>query len=88
MATTTLTSKGQITLPKAVRERLSLREGDRLRVSVDAVGRMTLERELRPSLDGLCGLLASLAKARPVSVAEMRTAVRRRACERHLRAPK
>ena len=31
---TTLTSKGQLVIPKAVRERLQLRSGDVLRVSV------------------------------------------------------
>jgi AbrB family looped-hinge helix DNA binding protein len=86
MATTTLTSKGQITLPKAVRERLSLREGDRLRVSVGRGGRMTLERESRPPLEAVCGLLGALAAARPVSVAKMREAVRRRARHKHSRA--
>jgi AbrB family looped-hinge helix DNA binding protein len=37
-----LKQRGQITLPKAVRERLNLREGDLLRVSVED-GRMILE---------------------------------------------
>jgi AbrB family looped-hinge helix DNA binding protein len=78
MATTTLTSKGQITLPKAVRERLSLKEGARLRVAVDRHGLVTLERELQPPVAGVCGLLRELAPERPVSLAEMRLAVRRR----------
>lgn len=83
MATTTLTSKGQITLPKAIRERLALKQGDRLRVAVDSDGRMTLTREQRPTVDSVCGLLRRLAKKRPVSLAEMRTALRQRAKRKH-----
>lgn len=79
MGTTTLTSKGQITLPKAVRDRLALKEGDRLRVAVRKDGRMTLERDERPPIDAIYGLLRRLAGRRPASILEMRAAVRRRA---------
>ena len=83
MGTATLTSKGQITLPKAVRDRLALTQGDRLRVAVDADGRVTLERERQPQVEELYGLLRRLAGRRPASVAEMRAAVRRRAKRKH-----
>jgi AbrB family looped-hinge helix DNA binding protein len=36
----TVTSKGQITLPKSLRERLGLRRGSRIRFRVDAHGRL------------------------------------------------
>jgi antitoxin PrlF len=36
----TVTSKGQITLPKALRERLGLRRGSRLRFRIDERGRL------------------------------------------------
>jgi AbrB family looped-hinge helix DNA binding protein len=85
MSTTTLTSKGQITLPKAVRDRLALTQGDRLRVGVDANGRVTLEREREPPVEALYGLLRRLARRRPASLAEMRAAVRRRARRKHSR---
>ncbi len=78
----TLTSKGQLTLPKAVRDQLALKQGDRLRVAVARNGRLTLERAEPAGLDGIVGLLSHLAPPRPVSVAEMRAAVRRRARER------
>lgn len=83
MATITLTSKGQITLPKAIRERLALKQGDRLRVAVDSEGRMTLAPEQQPPIDSVYGLLRRLAKKRPVSLAEMRTALRQRAKKKH-----
>lgn len=82
MGTTTLTSKGQITLPKAIRERLALQQGERLRVMTDSHGRMILAREQPRPIDSLYGMLGRLAK-RPVSLTEMRTALRRRAKRKH-----
>lgn len=38
MATATLTSKGQLTVPKKVRERLHLQEGDRVDFVMDEKG--------------------------------------------------
>jgi AbrB family looped-hinge helix DNA binding protein len=83
VSSTTLTSKGQITLPKAVRDRLDLREGDRLRVAVGTDGRVTLERERQPPTGDVYGLLRRLAGRRPASVARMRAAVRQRAGRKH-----
>lgn len=79
MSSTTLTSKGQVTLPKVIRDRLALREGDRLRVAVGTDGRVTLERERQPRTSEAFGLLSHLAGRRAVSVPEMRAAVRKRA---------
>lgn len=83
MGHTTLTSKGQITLPKAIRDRLALRQGDRLRVAVSADGRVILERDQQPPIDAVYGLLRRLARRRPASVAQMRAAVRQRARSKH-----
>ena len=83
MNTTTVTSKGQITLPKAIRDRLALKEGDRLRVAVGSNGRVTLERERQRPIEDVYGLLRRLAGRRPASVSEMRAAVRRRARRKH-----
>lgn len=79
MSTTTITSKGQITLPKGIRDRLALKVGDRLRVSTDRNGRVTLDRERGPAAGDLFGVLQRLAPARPASLADMRAAVRHRA---------
>jgi AbrB family looped-hinge helix DNA binding protein len=78
MPTSTLTSKGQITLPRAVRERLGVKQGDRVEFSVD--GDRVLLRPARADVPSrVVGLLRHLRRARPVSVEQMRAAVRRRA---------
>jgi AbrB family looped-hinge helix DNA binding protein len=76
---TTLTSKGQITLPKSIRDRLALKVGDRLRVSADRHGRVMLDRARGPAAGDLYGVLERLAPATPASIDDMRAAVRRRA---------
>ena len=78
----TLTSKGQLTIPKAVRERLSLQAGDQLVFRFEDDGSLELE-VLRPDrrVDRLRGILKDYAPARPVSVEEMREAVLDRAVE-------
>jgi len=77
--TTTLTSKGQITLPKAIRDRLALKQGDRFQVALGRNGSMILERGQPLPIEGAFGMLQRLARKRPVSVTEMHAAVRRRA---------
>lgn len=77
MSTITVTSKGQITLPKRIRDRLALKIGDRLRVSADRHGRVTLDRE--PAVTNLYGVLNRLAPVRPAPLDDMRVAVRHRA---------
>ena len=79
MSTTTVTSKGQITLPKRIRDKLALKVGDRLRVSTDRQGRVTLDRERGPAAADLYGALSRLAPVRPASLDDMRAAVRQRA---------
>lgn len=84
MPTSTITSKGQITIPRAVRERLSWKTGDRLDFTVDASGRVIVElatgdiRELR-------GLLHRPGRE-PVSVEAMNEAIRRGAAAGFARA--
>lgn len=56
MPTATITSKGQITLPREVREHLHLSEGDRLEFLIDAEGDVRL-RPLTGSAKDFLGLL-------------------------------
>lgn len=75
MSTSTLTSKGQTTIPKDVRKRLNLHPGDRLEFVIDEDGRVLV---LPASIDAL--ELAGMLKppVRPVSVENMNRAIRKR----------
>ncbi len=73
MATTTITSKGQMTLPKDVRDRLGLKTGDRLEVSVDGHRIVLVPKTLH--LDDIISLLPR--PSRKVSVAQMNETIAR-----------
>ena len=78
MASTTLTSKGQVTIPKEIRELLGVKEGDRLVFRLDERGKIVLQPEETGPLGRLPGLLQHLAGSRPASIEEMKEAVQRR----------
>ena len=75
MSTSTMTSKGQTTIPKDIRKRLNLHPGDRLDFIIEEDGRVVV---LPASVDAseLTGILKAPAKL--VSVAEMNQAIRKR----------
>ncbi|TQF00170.1 MAG: AbrB/MazE/SpoVT family DNA-binding domain-containing protein [Spiribacter salinus] len=71
---TTLTGKGQVTLPKALRERLRLSPGDRIEFAIEEDGRVRLWVK-QGSIKRLKGLLPKPEK--PVSLAEMDEAIQK-----------
>jgi AbrB family looped-hinge helix DNA binding protein len=73
MLTATLTSKGQITIPKEVRDRLRLRSGQRIEFQFDPAGQVTMKPR---TLDvrGLRGIVRP-ARKRAVTVREMNEAI-------------
>ncbi len=73
MAGSTITSKGQATIPKVVRDRLKLRPGDRVEFIVEEDGRVVLVPATRRLAD-LYGVLPR--PAHPVSLDEMEAAIR------------
>jgi AbrB family looped-hinge helix DNA binding protein len=77
MPTATLSSKGQLVIPKAIRERLGLHPGDALDFLVQDNGDVVL----RPAVEHVQSLKGLLHKPgrRPVSVEAMKRAIRRRA---------
>ena len=86
MPTSTLTSKGQVTIPKEVRDRLGLRVGERLDFRVQPDGSILVEPARTGRLGRVPGLLRHLAGERPVSVEEMEEAIARHVRDRHDRA--
>ena len=82
MARATVTSKGQITIPKEIRDRLGLSAGDGLEFVVDEEGNL-MGTPLRSAAAGaLAGCLRHLAGDSPVTLAEMDEAIRQSALDR------
>lgn len=74
MSESTVTSKGQITIPKAVRERLNLEAGDTVYFDVRDDGSVRLVARNEP-LEHLFGMLKGKGKRRrPLSIEEMNLA--------------
>ena len=80
MPEATLTSKGQVTIPKAVREHLGLDTGARVDFVIDSDGTVML-RPVTRHVNELAGLLQRPGR-RVVSLAEMDAAVRAAAIRR------
>ena len=85
MARATVTSKGQITIPKEIRDRLGLSPGDGLEFVVDAEGNLVGKPLRRSGASELAGCLKHLAGAVPVTLAEMDDAIQRTALDRDAR---
>jgi AbrB family looped-hinge helix DNA binding protein len=79
MASSRITSKGQITVPKAIRETLGVEPGDRIAFRVQEDGRVVVEPET-VDLRSLRGVLKP--RRRGVSVEDMAAAVRNQAAKR------
>lgn len=75
MSVATLTSKGQITLPKNIRELLKLDAGDQIDFVVGDRGEVRL-RPMNKSLWALKGMLKRPGQ-RPITLAEMKDAIYR-----------
>jgi antitoxin PrlF len=79
----TMTSKGQVTIPQAIREQLRLRNGQDLQFTVDD-GNRVLVTPVFTRLGDLVGILPK--PKRSVSIEEMDEAIRKAAADRYLRA--
>jgi antitoxin PrlF len=79
MSESTISSKGQVTIPKAIRTRLHLKVGDRLRFVVEADGSVRLAAATR-DVSTLRDILPR--PKRRASVDEMQSVIRRRAAKR------
>ena len=79
----TVTSKGQVTIPKEVRDRLGLRESDTLQFEIED-GRVILKRK-SGGLDDLFGILHRPGM-RPRTIGEMDEGIHETVTGRYLRA--
>ena len=75
MSAATLTSKGQITIPSAVRSALGLRTGDRIEFVELAQGQFSIIPATK-SVKALKGMVGKPAK--PVSIEQMNRAIAKR----------
>ncbi len=76
MPTATVTSKGQVTVPKPIRDRLKLHAGDRLDFVLEEEGKVILRKASIP-IQELEGILHR-ADRKPVSLEERKATVLRR----------
>jgi antitoxin PrlF len=79
MSESTISSKGQVTIPKAIRTRMHLKVGDRLRFVVDADGSVRLAAATR-DVSTLRDILPR--PKRRATVDDMQSAIRGRAAKR------
>jgi AbrB family looped-hinge helix DNA binding protein len=84
MITSTLTSKGQITIPKEIREFLKIKAADQV-VFVPLEDGKVLMTSKHTSVTDLFGMLKHRKKKRPVSLQQMENAIRRKRSERGLK---
>ena len=78
MPRSTVTSKGQITIPKEIRDQLGLKPGDRVDFVKDRAGRISL-KAISTDFRSLRGILKS-KRSRPLTIEEMDEAIARGAC--------
>lgn len=85
MSQATITSKGQTTIPREIRERFNLRPGDKILFFVNEAGRI----EIQPMLDitAVKGVLKR-AGAKPVTLEQMAEAPKQGARARFKRVGK
>lgn len=78
MTTATLTSKGQVTIPADIRQRLGLESGDRIEfVEIDG------GYAIKPAIDDVRSLKGLLRRpAKPVSIEDMNDTIRARGAGR------
>jgi AbrB family looped-hinge helix DNA binding protein len=78
MATAIVTSEGQTTIPKEIRELLGLQSGDRIDFIIEADGRIYLQ-PVKVDVETLKGILHK-PDTEPVSVEQMDDAILQNSC--------
>ena len=81
MLNSVITSKGQVTIPKKIREFLKVRTSDKIIFTTIEAGKVLITTR-QISASALFGMLKHRKPARPVSLNEMDSAIRKRRVER------
>lgn len=81
-----VSSKGQVTLPKPLRTKLSIRTGDRLEFEIDDADRIVLRKKRAPGSSAGCGRQFINPIHEPVSVEEMDVGIRKAIAQRYERS--
>lgn len=76
MAVATLTKKGQVTIPKAIRTSLGIHSGDKLEFVVIETGEAIL-RPVTKKIDEVFGILQKPGR-KPVSIEDMDAAIKKK----------
>lgn len=80
----TLTSKGQLTLPKAIRDKMKLDAGSKLDFILQPDGTLTA-RPLRRSVSSLIGMVRRPAGVKPATLQDLKTARAEHVAEKYER---
>ena len=75
MSIATLTSKGQVTIPKDVRTKLHLEAGEKISFQVDEANGSACIVPLDKTVDEVFGILRNSSRSKPVSVETMNEAI-------------
>ncbi|NBB80722.1 MAG: AbrB/MazE/SpoVT family DNA-binding domain-containing protein [Verrucomicrobia bacterium] len=85
MVSATITSKHQVTIPRAVRREMNLAEGDQVEFEAESCGRFVLrKRSLSPLSDGAA--VKYMKKKKKLSVESMKAAARTGAIRQNKRS--
>ena len=79
----TLTSKGQVTIPKNIRDSLHLLSGDKVEFICNEANEIVIKPLTKKSTD-VAGMLSQYAKKKPVSVEVMNQAIKAKLKEKFL----
>ena len=83
MITGTISSKGQITIPKKIRELLKVETSDKIVFVPLEDGKVMITSKRNPAT-ALFGMLKHRRRARPVSLEKMESAIQKRRAKRKL----
>jgi antitoxin PrlF len=78
MSVATLTSKGQLTLPKDVRMKLHLEAGEKIAFRVDEATGSAVMFPMNKTVNEVFGILKTVGQEKPKSIEAMNNAVRER----------